>query len=237
MKRVSRDRRPADVVVAPAPVVAAPAAARAARAQGAEARAAARAAQGRRVFTETAVPELSAGAAAGRAEPAEGPRAARAAEALAGPEDRLPPSPAPRPRSLDFGSFDADKGGGLFDAAPPQPKARRTRDARVNPLSETGPRQLPDLARPGPPEQPPEVAGARAAPPAAAAVRGGAAPGPRRPPATAKKGEPPAALQVAHGERRQHADERVERGPARPEGRRRRARLFEGRRRLARAEF
>ena len=32
----------------------------------------------------------------------------------------------------------------------------------MNPLSETGPRQLPDLARPGPPEQPPEVARALA---------------------------------------------------------------------------
>lgn len=65
--------------------------------------------------------------------------------------------------SFDSGLFDADRGGGLFDAAAIQPKARRTRDARVNPLfSETGPRQLPGLARPGPPEQPPEVARALA---------------------------------------------------------------------------
>jgi len=65
--------------------------------------------------------------------------------------------------SFDSGLFDADRGGGLFDAAAIQPKARRTCDARVNPLfSETGPRQLPDLARPDPPEQPPEVARALA---------------------------------------------------------------------------
>ena len=165
MKRVSRDRRPADVVVAPAPVVAAPAARRARPAPKAPKPALPRGPPKADASSQRR-PSLNFRPAPPPGEPSppkvHAPRGPPKHSPL--PEDKLPPSPA-RPvqgASLDFGSFDADKGGGLFDAAPPQPKARRTRDARVNPLSETGPRQLPDLARPGPPEQPPEVARALA---------------------------------------------------------------------------
>ena len=120
MKRVSRDRRPADVVVAPAPVVAAPAARRARPAPKAPKPALPRGPPKADASSQRR-PSLNFRPAPPPGEPSppkvHAPRGPPKHSPPA-PEDRLPPSPARAPASLDFGSFDV------------RGRAERTRDFR-----------------------------------------------------------------------------------------------------------
>ena len=108
MKRVSRDRRPADVVVAPAPVVAAPAARRARPAPKAPKPAPPRGPIKKADASSQRRPSLNFRPAPPPGEPS--PPKVRAPRGppkhSPPPEDKLPPSPARVPASLDFGSFD-----------------------------------------------------------------------------------------------------------------------------------